>query len=148
MNINAAIKNLPIINKVNKAIKQYKYIHLMYNDKFNKPFVDFLNKNFDPKEHLILCKRWIKDEKVAPFPVGDNVFEIYSLFGLNFERDNIKKIFCHSMTDKEIVYYLYNHEKTLKEKTYWIIWGRDLYEAPDSEKHNFVRKNLKGYRSC
>ena len=33
--------------KLNNKIKNAKYIHLMFNDKFNKPFVDFLNRNFD-----------------------------------------------------------------------------------------------------
>ena len=45
----------------------------MFNDKFNKPYVDFLNKNFGKNEHLILCKKWFSEH---PFPLGENVIEI------------------------------------------------------------------------
>lgn len=147
MKIKEVIKNIPIIAKVNKELKKYKYIHLMYNDKFNKPFVDFLNRNFDEKEHLILCKRWINNEDIAPFPVGNNVIEIFSLFGLNLEAENIEKIICHSLFDKEIVNYLYKHDDILKQKAYWLIWGGDLYNAPNTKKDYYVRKYIKAYIS-
>ena len=38
-----------ILNNLKKQVpvqKSYKYVHIMYNEKFNKPFVDFLNRNF------------------------------------------------------------------------------------------------------
>ena len=148
MKIKEIIKNISLISKVNREIKKYKYIHLMYNDKFNKPFVDFLNKNFDTKEHLVLCKQWIKDEKVAPFPVGENVVKIHSLFGLNLESKNIEKIIIHSLFDKEVVIYLKNHPDILKNKAYWVIWGGDLYGKNEKEKEIFVKKNMKGYVAC
>lgn len=126
-------------NGINKIIKRYKFIHIMFNDKFNKPFVDFLNRNFDTKEHLILCKRWHK----YPFPRAENVIEIQTLKNLNFS--NAEKIFCHSLFDSELVDYLYNHQDILKEKSYWQVWGGDLYEAPRDEKNDFVRENIFAY---
>ena len=113
----------------------------MFNDKFNKPFVDFLNRNFNPKEHLILCKNFYD----FPFPEGKNVIELKYLARLKF--DKVQKLICHSLFDNEVVEYLYKHPDILKEKAYWGIWGGDLYEAPRDEKNDFVRANFKGYIS-
>lgn len=128
--------------KINKCLPKYKYVHIMFNDKFNKPFVDFLNRNFDISEHIILCKRIFKE---FPFPQGDNVFEIRSLRMLDFSSN--RKIVCHSLFDNELVSYLYKHQDILREKAYWMIWGGDLYNASRDSKNDFVRKKFRGYIS-
>lgn len=74
---------------INERLHNAKYVHIMHNDKFIKPFVDFLNRNFDKEEHLVLCKRWCKQ---FSFPEGKNVIEINSLADLKFE--NVEKIFA------------------------------------------------------
>lgn len=125
-----------------RKIDSYKYVHIMFNDKFNKPFVDFLNTNFNPKEHLVLCKRWFSEH---PFPEGENVIEITSLKGLKFNKS--EKIICHSLFDPELVDYLYKHQDILRNKSYWVIWGGDLYGAQRDKKNDFVRTNFKGYIS-
>lgn len=136
------IKSKIRVFKINNKIKKYKFVHLMFNDKFNKPFVEFLNRSFNPKEHLVLCKRFFNE---FPFPEGENVIEIKSLKGLKF--DSVEKIICHSLFDAELVDYLYNHKEILKNKAYWMIWGGDLYNAPRDEKNDYVRSNFKGYIS-
>ena len=128
--------------KLNAQLNKYKYVHIMFNDKFNKPFVDFLNRNFDNNEHIILCKRWFVE---FPFPIGKNVFEIKTLKNLDFT--NNKKIICHSLFDQELIDYLYSNQSLLKAKAYWIIWGGDLYNAPRDKKNDYVRSNFKGYWS-
>lgn len=128
------------LKKTTEVVKQYRFIHIMFNDKFGKAWVDFVNKNFDTEEHLFLCKRWFDE---FPFPQGKNVIEIKSLQGLDLS--NAEKIFCHSFFDGELVEYLYAHQDILKQKAYWIIWGGDLYEAPRDEKNDFVRANVYAY---
>lgn len=125
---------------INERLHNAKYVHIMHNDKFIKPFVDFLNRNFDKEEHLVLCKRWCKQ---FSFPEGKNVIEINSLADLKFE--NVEKIFCHSLFDDELVKYLYKHKNILKEKAYWVIWGGDLYNAQRDEINDYVRCNFKAY---
>lgn len=137
-------KNILQKIKINQCLKKYKYIHLMFNDKFNKPFVDFLNRNFDNNEHLILCKKFFDE---FPMPEGNNVFEIKSLKGLDLNKNNIKKIICHSLFDNELIEYFYNNKKLLSAKTYWMIWGGDLYNSVIDKKNDFVRQNFKGYIS-
>ncbi len=122
---------------------QVKYVHLMVNNKFNKPFVDFLNKNFNSHEHIVLCKRCFD----FPFPEGDNVIEVEENFYdyVDFRASHFEKIICHSLFDEELVDYFYENQDVLKEKAYWQIWGGDLYNAKRDEKNDFVRTNFKGY---
>ena len=132
--------------KINQDISKYKYIHIMYNNKFNKPFVDFLNSHFNPQEHMILCHRAYEDKEPTLFPRGENVYEYVHLDKINLNKENIDKIICHSLFPAGLVNKLYK-EKNLLKKSYWVIWGGDLYNAPRDEKNDFVRKNFKGYIS-
>lgn len=143
-NIQREIKKYKLKQKINEDISKYKYVHIMYNDKFNKPFVDFLNKYFDSNEHMVLCYRSSTDYVARPFPEGKNVYEFIKLDGLNLRAQNIEKIIFHSLFTKGCVDYLYEN-KELLNKSYWAIWGGDLYNAKRDEKNDFVRKNFKGY---
>ena len=79
------IKQFFLAQKIKYRIKSDTIVHLMFNDKFNKPYVDFLNEYFDSKQHIVLCKRWF----THPFPTGKNVFEIETLKNINLK--NVKK---------------------------------------------------------
>lgn len=118
-----------------------KYVHLMFNDKFTVPFVEFLNRNFDAKDHLVLCKRWFGEH---PFPDAPNVIEMKSYAGVDFSRPNIRKVICHSLFDAEVVDILYARRDVLSQKAYWSIWGGDLYRAVRDAKNDFVRRNFRG----
>lgn len=144
MGIIKKIKKYFYIRKVNRRISKYKYVHLMFNDKFNKPFADFINRNFDSKEHLFLCHKWFNE---FPMPKGDNVISSWNYATVKLKSKHIKKIICHSLFDRKIVDYLYKNQDILKEKAYWMIWGGDLYEAIRDKKNDFVRANFKGYIS-
>ena len=133
---NGVLRNVP-------QLETCKYVHIMNNDKFNKPFVDFLNRHFEPGEHLVLCKR--ESEKI-PFPEGDNVVEIKSLDEVDLNKKNIKKIISHSLIGGAVNYF-YRHRRLLKKKIYWCVWGADLYQAPRNKKNDYVRKNFCGYVS-
>ena len=128
--------------KARKILPTVKYVHLLHNDKFAKPFVDFLNKYFPTNEHLVLCQRTANH----PFPTGPNVLEVRKFFkGINLDRPNIDKIICHSLFVGEIVDYFYEHPELLRAKAYWLIYGGDLYDATRDEKNDFVRQNFRGY---
>lgn len=119
----------------------YKYVHLMFNDKFNKSVVDFLNKHFNPQDHLFLCKRFFKE---FPFPTGANVMEIQSLYQINWNELHAEKIICHSLFDNEVIDFLFAHKEYLK-KAVWIMWGGDFYKYPEDEKNIYVRQNFAHY---
>lgn len=143
-NIKREINKRHFNNEINKIISQYKYVHIMYNDKFNKPFVDLTNKYFGNKDHLFLIKRSNIDSKVAPFPEYSNVYEYIKLDGIKFFAKNIEKLIFHSLFEQDWVEYLYKN-KDLLNKSYWVMWGGDLYNPPRDEKNDYVRKNFKGY---
>lgn len=130
-------------NYVNDRIKSAKYVHIMYNDKFNKPLVDFFNSHFNKNDHLILCQKLLKNEPPTLMPEGENVIEIDSLKNLEFS--SVNKLFFHSLFISGAITYLFKHKNILKEKAYWIVWGGDMYNAKRNFKHDFVRKNFKGY---
>lgn len=127
--------------KARKLLRKAKYVHLIDNDKFGKPFVEFLNRNFSTDEHVVLCKRTTNH----PFPEGPNVLEIHNYFGLDLDRDNIEKIICHSLLVPKTVDYLYKHLDVQRRKAFWLIWGADLYKAKRDEKNDTLRRNFKGY---
>lgn len=122
--------------------KTCKYVHIMNNDKFNKPFCDFLNRNFKSEEHLILYMK-MHDH---PVPTGNNVMKFQSFAQLELAKNNIQKIIFHSLPGNSVEY-LYKHKNILKTKCYWMIWGADLYNAKRDKRNDFVRANFKGYIS-
>ncbi len=130
--------NHTTIKKINHAINSNSIIHLMFNDKFNKPYVDFLKEYFDSKQHIVLCKRWFN----FPFPFGTNVFEVSTFKNIHFQR--CKKIICHSLFDSEVIDLLYCNKKLLK-KTSWVVWGGDLYNSIRDDKNDYVRSNFSQY---
>ena len=142
------IRSFFLTKKINKNITRYKYVHVMDNNKFNKPFVDFINKNFNPDEHMVLCYKKHPNRTPTLFPRGNNVYEyIYFKDIKGLLGDNIDKIIFHSLFPPGVVDGLYREPELLK-KSYWVIWGGDLYNAPRDEKNDFVRKNFKGYISA
>lgn len=124
------------------SLKTCKYVHIMHNDKFVAPFVDFMNRNFNPNEHLFLC---IYTCPQFPFPMGTNVVKIESLRHLKLSDKNIKQVIFHSLFTPGCVEWLYKNKNILRNKALWEMWGGDLYNAPRDKKNDFVRKNFWGY---
>lgn len=141
MGLRKSIRRMIDRHRIQKRINAARYVHLMFNDKFNKPFVDFLNRHFDPSEHLVLCKRWFSEH---PFPTGPNVVEVATFRGLDFSVPTLRQVICHSVFDPEIVDLLYENRQWL-EKSVWIVWGGDLYQAPRDEKNDYVRGHFHGH---
>ena len=48
-------KNLSHLNLVNNS----KFIHFIYNDKFGQGFIDFINRNYNSKDHVFLTQNFI-----------------------------------------------------------------------------------------
>ena len=139
MGLRSTIKKFFFKKKINRLASNAKYIHLMFNDKFNKPFVDFLNRCYDTRDHLVLCKNVLN----FPIPTGNNVVSVtkFALLNLNlFEA----KIICHSLFDQEAVS-IFAGNSAILERTMWVIWGGDLYSAPTDVMNTYVRENFGGY---
>ncbi len=135
-----SLQNFSAASKANKMIDENAYVHLMMNDKFIAPIVEFVNKHFPDRKNVFLCKRWFD----YPFPDSENTVEIKTFAGIKLKK--AKKIICHSTFDEEIINRLYN-EKDLLKKSFWIIWGGDLTNKRVvlSEKVKYVFSNFMGY---
>lgn len=111
-----------------------KNLHLILNEKFTEPFIEFINNNFDSKDHLFLIIGKGIGCKISP---RENVKEISGSMKdmriLIKEMYRCKKIFLHGLFFKEIVLILFIQPWLLK-KSNWIIWGGDLYWYKYREK--------------
>ena len=126
---------------LNYKIGRYEIVHIMNNDKFNKNIIDTINKYFDTKKHCFLyCGRHSED--MFPIPKYDNVFVADKITKVKFSRNN-RKFILHSLFAPNIVPFLYARRDIL-EKSYWVMWGGDLYSASEDEAGRFVRENMKG----
>lgn len=105
---------------INDKLISNTIVHLVFNDKFIKPYVSFINKYFNHEDHVFLCKRWFDK---YPFPEDENVFEIETFDYINLRK--VKKIICHSAFDNDVINYFYENKELLK-KTCCIIWGGEF----------------------
>ena len=137
-----SFNNRIIANKV----KEYEFVHIMYNDKFNKPFIDFANKYFDISKHCFVFFDCY-DEENFKIPDYKNVFKIINFKNFYLEqRINIKKIILHGLFLESLIDWLYKSPYLLN-KCYWVIWGGDLYDDGQitPQKNLFIKQNIKGY---
>ena len=124
---------------------QKKIVHLLYNDKFIKPFIEFVEEHKIIGEHTYI---YFGGEPEDRFPYAKNsnvrildyesshLTKISSLMKYFYRAD---KIILHSLIDAYIIRFLY-YQPWLLKKCYWIIWGADLYY------HIFARKDKVYYR--
>ena len=55
--------------------KNIKYLHIMHNDKFIAPYIDYIDKNFDSNEHLFLIIGGVSQDKIT-IPSRENIKNI------------------------------------------------------------------------
>lgn len=48
----------------NQRGRTMKYLHLMHNDRFIQPYIDFVNKCFDQSEHTFLIIGGVNEDKI------------------------------------------------------------------------------------
>lgn len=146
-----------------------KYLHIMHNDKFINPFIEFINNIFSKNQNIFLIidgsktLEVLKEENVERYiSRGQNSRGIIKKFllllqlpflfiKLFFYCKKAEKIYFHGLFDPRIITFLFIFRKFLK-KSYWIMWGGDLYSYNDRKKknlfyniENYIKGNLKGY---
>lgn len=115
-------------------------LHLMNNDeKFSVPYISFINNNFDTKYHKFLVVGGIKSQIYN----SNNVEQIIS-----YRKNIIKvlkylnrydKIIIHSLNNTDVSKILFIQPWLLK-KSYWVVWGADLYYFKNRQ-HN-IKSNI------
>jgi len=107
-------------------------LHLTRKEKFTKPFIDFVKENFDVNKHFFLL---VGGQNKKEFELDDNSYiktlhdkkEFLNYF-LEFNKKmyTSNKIIVHGLSQPYNIVYLFFNPWLLK-KTYWIMWGADLY---------------------
>jgi len=135
----------------------YKYLHIVGNEiKFIKPFVQYVNSNFNENEHLFLilnsngsdasAMESIVNVKVLKPYDSENgnirklmfLYKIPSAFFFLFKYFiRYKKVYIHGLFDKKVILFLYLFRVFLN-KSYWIIWGGGDLDVPTEKESETV----------
>lgn len=111
----------------------------MHHATFTKPFIDFVNKEFDSKSHIFLITSNTKMDFV--YDKYQNVFFIKNsrFMFLNYRKNllSAKKIIIHGLFNINLLTTLNIFTGVLKD-VYWVIWGGDLYIS--KRQKNIKRK--------
>lgn len=131
--------------KRNPRIKSYKFVHVMNNGIHSVYVIKFINKYFNKlNEHCFLFPCHISD-KIKNQLINEK--HIFSTHIKNIKYKTTSKIIIHGLFDNNTIKSFYKNKKYL-DKTYWFIWGGDLYHSIDSYRANYVYKNVAGIISC
>lgn len=131
-----------------------KYKHILQNDKFINSYIEFIEKNFDIKDHMFYIVGGISEKKI-PILERENIKKIllenmlikglYFFYRIKFlqkmlleDKETEEKIYFHGLFGKDKILFLFIFRKYLK-KSNWIIWGGDLY-CYRNRKKGFLRK--------
>jgi len=123
-------------------------IHLMHNQKFIMPFIEFMNEHFDSNDHLFIIVGGVS-EKEYPIKKFENVEvweqNITRYFNIIFFFNKLRaklliadRIVLHSLYFPRITSFLFLNRSFLK-KCYWVMWGGDFYFP---EKQNWIKKQV------
>lgn len=127
-----------------------KIIHFAYvNTSITKPYIKYLENNFNIDEHEFFLINHKKENKLKElkniYLSGDTAYSlsryyIKSIISLQKSR----KIILHGLFDPKLLIILFCMPWVLK-KCYWIIWGGDLYVFKEGKK-NFKWKLREFFR--
>lgn len=125
-------------------------LHVVHAEKFIAPFINFVNQNFDPSQHLFFV---MGNTNKYPVPQNNNVVvvkrnfihKIFALLWLSVLMHRCNKIVLHGLFRGKTILLLY-FQRWLLKKCYWVIWGKDLYVFNTNKKNiawrtkEFIRK--------
>ncbi|WP_121515568.1 TDP-N-acetylfucosamine:lipid II N-acetylfucosaminyltransferase [Petrotoga sp. HKA.pet.4.5] len=134
--MNTNVSEIYFPKKVNNII-----IHIFnsISHTYSEPFFDFIEKNFPENNHCFIVlgnyeKQRFKRRK--NLIILNSQDEAENLRNLLFQMKRAEKIFIHSLFFSDLVLLLFLNSHLLK-KSYWVLWGGDLYY------YKFRNKNLK-----
>ena len=111
----------------------------MILNKFNVPFIEFVNQNFNPENHKYIFLQQPKYE--YGLTMDHDVIWIYGkskYLKLLGYMSQAKKIIIHGLWSERLIQILFMQPWLLK-KTYWVMWGGDFYFP---EKQHWIKKQV------
>ncbi|MGV1060033.1 TDP-N-acetylfucosamine:lipid II N-acetylfucosaminyltransferase [Clostridium perfringens] len=101
--------------------------HIILAEKFTNSYIKFINENFDSSKHVFLVigsYKGIRIEKYRNSINLDSSFKSICILSKTINKAN--KIILHGIFNNKILIALTLQPWILK-KSYWVIWGGDLY---------------------
>lgn len=118
-----------------------KFLHLFPLEKFTEDFINFVNDNFDAKDHLFLVFGKYQNVNVEH---KENVRKIPNNLGGKFfllkEINKYDHVFLHGLYSNLLILSL---QPWLLKKYNWVVWGTDLYYYQLREKT--IKENLREF---
>lgn len=104
-----------------------KIMHIMSESTFAKPYIKFINENFDSKAHTFLLlsnnDEYFNNTDSNTHQIKKDKRSVLLMLKQIYSSD---KVILHSIFFPHIVLLLYLQPWLLK-KCYWVVWGGDLY---------------------
>jgi dTDP-N-acetylfucosamine:lipid II N-acetylfucosaminyltransferase len=129
--------------------KRIKILHIFNDPKFSKGFFEFLGKNNIPlDEHFLFhyrCTRSTCSNYGMRSIFASNFFSIIPNLLLFFPLIRAEKIVIHSLASPFLLFYL-SIFPSIAHKSYWVIWGKDLYFYKSIEKPRIHHKIYEIFR--
>lgn len=130
------------LNFLRQEIPNFKFVHVLYNDKFCKSIVEFISDNFNRDKHCFIFTGGLPESEM-PLPDRPNVYNFPSCLCLN-NSDRIDKFIFHGLYMPNIDKFLFKNRDILA-KSYWLPWGHDIYETDrDSAEMTYIKGNMAG----
>lgn len=125
-----------------------KNLHIFKNtnEKFSEPYIEFINNNFDKKEHFFYH---IGEDRRTNKISRENIEFITKLKYFTLIKDMYKanKIILHGLMSPLLVFIFFLQPWLLK-KCYWVVWGGDLYYFKNRKRnlktnfYEFLRRSV------
>ena len=127
-----------------------KYTHTIINNAVTNPYIDFINRNFNPDEHRFYVIRGWSQELIKTSESGNvigitGIKNIISGFRLLKDLSTSEKVFIHGLFTPYLVAMLFFQPWLLK-KCSWVIWGGDLYDYVE-ERTTLISKMIEYMRA-
>lgn len=122
------------------------YIHIFPKEKFTVAYINFINENFNKKDHVFFLHGSNDTYKKNDLNYEENVKDIESNKFIFLKHLYVsKKILIHSLfISRKLLVFLALQQKLLNKMT-WIVWGGDLYFYRET-KNNFKEKLIEYFR--
>lgn len=105
-----------------------KVLHILFPEKFFNDYVQFINENFNPEDHLFLYLKTNGKEPKAENVKRLRFYRFAPLFYWEMCQymNQADKVFLHSLSKTKVIFFLFLFPRYAK-KCYWLLWGGDLY---------------------
>lgn len=120
-----------------------KILHIFSGEdgKFSIEFSKFIFKNFDSSHQIVVFNKKVVHENIII--LRKNLIGLITIIQKMY---NAEKIFIHSLSISVTVILFFN--PWLLKKSYWVIWGGDIYNHQSNKQKSKIKFTIKKLMKC